>query len=175
MGTRWWSTSWLDECACSDALRHDSARAGSLTTGLNGMVFAGTTMWDPTGRRRVYFSWIGANNTHAFPREVLVRGSTILFRPIGEALNLRRPNASVAAAYSLRAPQLALNVVPLPPGLQQIDIEAELRRRGTRQGSHFVPPAVRPEDRPVPDDLTPQAIRNQIETRGRLPVLKMQE
>ena len=57
----------------------------------------------------------------------------------------------------------------------RIDIEAELRRRGTRQGSNFVPPAVRPEDRPVPDDLTPQAIRNQIETRGRLPVLKMQE
>lgn len=57
----------------------------------------------------------------------------------------------------------------------RIDIEAELRRRGTRQGSHFVPPSVRPEDRPVPDDLTPQTIRNQIETRGRLPVLKMQE
>jgi hypothetical protein len=90
-----------------------------------GMVCAGTTMWDPTERRRIYFSWIGANNTHAFPREVLVRGSTILFRPIGEALNLRRPNASVAAAYSLRAPQLALNPVPLPLGLQQIDIEAE--------------------------------------------------
>ena len=54
------------------------------------------------------------------------------------------------------------------------EIDAEFRRRGTRQGDRFVPPTLAPQDRNVPADLTPQAIREQIETRGRLPVLKMQ-
>ncbi|WP_390621522.1 TIGR01212 family radical SAM protein [Rubripirellula reticaptiva] len=54
------------------------------------------------------------------------------------------------------------------------DVEAELARRGTRQGSHFVPPAQPPADRPVPEDKTPDSIRAKIETRGRLPVLKME-
>ena len=57
----------------------------------------------------------------------------------------------------------------------RIDIEAEFRRRGTVQGSRFVKPQVEPAERPVPVDLTPQSIRNQIETRGRLPVLKIQQ
>ena len=56
----------------------------------------------------------------------------------------------------------------------RLAIEAEFRTRGTQQGSRFVAPAVAPADRPVPADLTPQSIRNQIETRGRLPVLKIQ-
>lgn len=54
------------------------------------------------------------------------------------------------------------------------EINAEFERRGTRQGDRFVPPTTPPEQRPVPDDLTPEAIRNQIDVRGRLPVLKMQ-
>ena len=70
----------------------------------------------------------------------------------------------------LIAPQWCLEKSKL-----RIDIESEFRRRGTRQGSCFVPPPVPPAERQVPDDLTPQNIRNQIETRGRLPVLKMQE
>jgi uncharacterized protein len=53
-------------------------------------------------------------------------------------------------------------------------IEDEFARRGTRQGSHFVAPELAPADRPVPPDQTPIAIRKKIETRGRLPVLKMQ-
>jgi len=53
-------------------------------------------------------------------------------------------------------------------------IELEFARRGTRQGSSYRAPAQEPRDRPVPDDLTPHAIRDQIENRGRLPVLKLQ-
>lgn len=56
----------------------------------------------------------------------------------------------------------------------RLQIETEFAGRGTRQGSHFVPPTLAPDDRPVPDDQTPDAIREQIEQRGRLPVLKMQ-
>jgi len=54
------------------------------------------------------------------------------------------------------------------------EIDAEFVRRGTRQGHRLIPPKLSPKDRDVPADLTPQAIRDQIETRGRLPVLKMQ-
>lgn len=56
----------------------------------------------------------------------------------------------------------------------RLEIEREFRRRGTRQGSRFVPQKVAPEDRPRPEDATPESIRQQIETRGRLPVLKIQ-
>jgi len=56
----------------------------------------------------------------------------------------------------------------------RIEIDAEFSRRGTRQGVHFVKPSVAPKDRARPEDLTPEAIRNEINTRGRLPVLKMQ-
>ena len=56
----------------------------------------------------------------------------------------------------------------------RILVDAEFRRRGSRQGTHFVAPPTLPQDRMVPVDLTPQAIRNQIEIRGRLPVLKME-
>ncbi len=56
----------------------------------------------------------------------------------------------------------------------RLAIEDLFRQRGTRQGSRYVPPATRPEDRPRPADQTPEPIRRQIESRGRLPVLKMQ-
>ncbi|MGI9471297.1 MAG: TIGR01212 family radical SAM protein [Rubripirellula sp.] len=56
----------------------------------------------------------------------------------------------------------------------RLDIEREFRRRSTRQGSRFESPAVPPNQRSVPADLTPDSIRDQIETRGRLPVLKME-
>ena len=56
----------------------------------------------------------------------------------------------------------------------RLDIERELARRGTRQGSRFTPPRIAPAQRTVPQDLTPEAIRDQIERRGRLPVLKIQ-
>lgn len=52
-------------------------------------------------------------------------------------------------------------------------IENEFTCRGTRQGSCYVEPIPRPETRPRPNDLTPEAIRDQIEERGRLPVLKL--
>ncbi len=52
-------------------------------------------------------------------------------------------------------------------------IEDEFTRRGTRQGSHYVAPEPLPEHRPRPEDLTPDAIRIQIDQRGRLPVLRM--
>ncbi len=56
----------------------------------------------------------------------------------------------------------------------RIEIDAEFDRRGTRQGDRFVAPPVAPKDRPVPVDQTPAAVRDQIDARGRLPVLKMQ-
>ncbi|MCR9209835.1 MAG: TIGR01212 family radical SAM protein [bacterium] len=54
------------------------------------------------------------------------------------------------------------------------EIEAEFERRDSRQGDRYVPPEVKPSDRPRPADATPESIRNRIDTRGRLPVLKMQ-
>jgi radical SAM protein (TIGR01212 family) len=59
-------------------------------------------------------------------------------------------------------------------GIRQ-SIEAEFATRGTRQGSRYVPPDIPPDQRPVPADTTPQAIRDRIELRGRLPVLKMEQ
>jgi len=56
----------------------------------------------------------------------------------------------------------------------RIAIEQEFRRRDTRQGSRYNRPEVSPLDRPVPVDNTPNSIRAQIESRGRLPVLKME-
>lgn len=53
-------------------------------------------------------------------------------------------------------------------------IENEFSRRGSRQGSKFVAPQVCPSDRPVVEDATPESIRQQIDRRGRLPVLKLQ-
>lgn len=69
----------------------------------------------------------------------------------------------------LIAPQWCLEKSSL-----RLSIENEFRRRGTRQGSHFVAPEISPEIRARPDDLTPNEIRMQIENRGRLPVLKLQ-
>ena len=57
----------------------------------------------------------------------------------------------------------------------RLAIEAEFAKRGTQQGSRFVPPAISPAQRDVPADLTPDAIRSRIEVRGRLPVLKIQQ
>ncbi|MBB3206712.1 hypothetical protein FHS27_002524 [Rhodopirellula rubra] len=56
----------------------------------------------------------------------------------------------------------------------RIEIDEEFQRRGTRQGSHFVAPEIAPEQRPRPVDSTPPAIQDQIDNRGRLPILKMQ-
>ncbi len=56
----------------------------------------------------------------------------------------------------------------------RLAIEDMFRQRGTRQGSRFTRPQLRPEDRPRPADQTPESIRRQIDSRGRLPVLKMQ-
>ncbi|TWU02508.1 TIGR01212 family radical SAM protein [Stieleria varia] len=56
----------------------------------------------------------------------------------------------------------------------RLEIEQEFQRRGTRQGSRYRPPKVPPCMRPRPADNTPQSIRDQIDTRGRLPVLKME-
>lgn len=56
----------------------------------------------------------------------------------------------------------------------KLQIESEFQRRGTRQGSHYRPPSLMPDDRPRPADNTPATIRSQIDVRGRLPVLKME-
>lgn len=56
----------------------------------------------------------------------------------------------------------------------RLAIESEFRRRETRQGSRYCAPAVPPHDRERAVDQTPDAIRQQIENRGRLPVLKME-
>jgi hypothetical protein len=54
-------------------------------------------------------------------------------------------------------------------------IESEFARRGTRQGSLCRHPNLHPRERPRPDDRTPPSIRAEIDQRGRLPVLKLQE
>ena len=56
----------------------------------------------------------------------------------------------------------------------RLAIESEFDRRGTRQGSRFSPPVRLPSLREVPADSTPGSIRARIETRGRLPVLKLE-
>lgn len=56
----------------------------------------------------------------------------------------------------------------------RLQIEQEFERRSSRQGSRFVPPAIPPSERPVPNDLTPEPIRERIEEKGRLPVLKIE-
>ncbi|WP_407652653.1 TIGR01212 family radical SAM protein [Aporhodopirellula aestuarii] len=54
------------------------------------------------------------------------------------------------------------------------EINSEFERRGTRQGVHYVAPEIAPERRERPTDQTPTSIRDRIEVRGRLPVLKLQ-
>jgi radical SAM protein (TIGR01212 family) len=56
----------------------------------------------------------------------------------------------------------------------RLSIEAEFERRQSRQGSHYVPPATLPSNRPRPVDNTPKSILDKIEQRGQLPVLKME-
>ncbi|MDM4017845.1 TIGR01212 family radical SAM protein [Roseiconus lacunae] len=53
-------------------------------------------------------------------------------------------------------------------------IEEEFQRRNSYQGKHYVAPQTDPNDRPRPTDNTPQSIRDQIDVRGRLPVLKIE-
>ncbi|GAA5505960.1 TIGR01212 family radical SAM protein [Novipirellula caenicola] len=57
----------------------------------------------------------------------------------------------------------------------RLAIEQEFKRRGTRQGSHFVAPEIPPAERPRPADETPESIRNQIDLGRRLPVLKIEK
>tara|TARA_R110002073_G_scaffold172563_9_gene329753 strand:- start:7371 stop:8480 length:1110 start_codon:yes stop_codon:yes gene_type:complete len=57
----------------------------------------------------------------------------------------------------------------------RLAIEQEFKRRGTRQGSHFVAPEIPPSQRPRPADETPESIRDQIDLGRRLPVLKMEK
>tara|TARA_R110002049_G_scaffold72490_3_gene187291 strand:- start:67996 stop:69078 length:1083 start_codon:yes stop_codon:yes gene_type:complete len=62
----------------------------------------------------------------------------------------------------------------------RLAIEAEFLRRGSRQGSRYDTSNLSPQtdanasDRQRPIDNTPASIRQMIEQRGRLPVLKMQ-
>ena len=57
----------------------------------------------------------------------------------------------------------------------RLEIENEFKCRGTIQGSKWSPPEIQPSHRPVPEDSTPETIRSQIDQRGRLPVLKLQD
>lgn len=52
-------------------------------------------------------------------------------------------------------------------------IEDEFAARGSSQGAKYLAPTVAPDARTRPADNTPLAIRDQIDRRGRLPVLKM--
>jgi radical SAM protein (TIGR01212 family) len=56
----------------------------------------------------------------------------------------------------------------------RIAIEAEFTRRGSRQGSRYQPPSCPPSQRSKVADDTPPAIRDRIDVRGRLPVLKLE-
>jgi sucrose-6-phosphate hydrolase SacC (GH32 family) len=77
-------------------------------------------MWDPVHARRIYMAWVGGKtNTHVWPREFSVEDGAVRFRPIREALRLRTPNASAAAAYAVDAVDATL-----VDGLQQLDVEA---------------------------------------------------
>jgi radical SAM protein (TIGR01212 family) len=62
----------------------------------------------------------------------------------------------------------------LEKSLLKIEIEDEFRRRGSRQGTRYQTPNPLPHERPVPIDATPPAIRDRIDVRGRLPVLKIE-
>lgn len=62
----------------------------------------------------------------------------------------------------------------LEKSVLKLQIENEFARRKSRQGDRYVPPAIPHEQRPRPADNTPDAIRDQIDVRGRLPVLKME-
>ncbi|MEM0927305.1 MAG: TIGR01212 family radical SAM protein [Planctomycetota bacterium] len=55
------------------------------------------------------------------------------------------------------------------------EIEAEFQKRGTKQGDLYEPPTIAPSQRPRPIDNTPESILRRIDTRGRLPVLKMEQ
>ncbi|WP_231617732.1 TIGR01212 family radical SAM protein [Novipirellula aureliae] len=83
---------------------------------------------------------------------------TIVERVSGEA----PPNYLIAPKWCLEKSSVRLA------------IEGEFKRRGTRQGSKHVAPKVDPAKRSRPSDSTPEPIRDQIEKRSRLPVLKMQ-
>ncbi|MEM6472057.1 MAG: TIGR01212 family radical SAM protein [Planctomycetota bacterium] len=54
------------------------------------------------------------------------------------------------------------------------EIELEFARRGSKQGDAYRAPAMLPDDRPRPADNTPESILRRIDTRGRLPVLRME-
>ncbi|KAH8046640.1 glycosyl hydrolase [Aureococcus anophagefferens] len=98
-----------------------------------GTAFAGSTMWDPVHGRRIYMAWVGGKtNAHVWPREFTVEDGAVRFRPIREALRLRTPNASAAAAY-------AVDVVDatLVDGLQQLGVEATFARRRPDLGREF--------------------------------------
>ncbi len=56
----------------------------------------------------------------------------------------------------------------------RLEIEREFARRGTHQGSAHQRPEVSPASRVRPADGTSEVIRQQIDSRGRLPVLKLQ-
>lgn len=88
----------------------------------------------------------------------------------------RIPPTTVVERISGEAPASFL-IEPkwcLEKSLLKTLIEEQFARRGTRQGSHFVPPKQSPSDRPRPADNTPDRIRAQIDVRGRLPVLKIE-
>lgn len=73
------------------------------------------------------------------------------------------PDFLIAPKWCLRKSELRL------------EIENEFKKRGTIQGSHWIPPKSEPSNRPIPDDTTPESIRSQIDQRGRLPILKLQD
>ena len=84
--------------------------------------------------------------------------TTIVERISGDA----PPNFLIAPRWCLKKSEIKLQ------------IESEFDRRGTRQGDRFIPPDVLPSQRPRPADNTPKSIRDQIDVRGRLPVLKIE-
>ncbi|MEO1617591.1 MAG: TIGR01212 family radical SAM protein [Planctomycetota bacterium] len=89
----------------------------------------------------------------------------------------RIPPTTVVERISGEAPPKYL-IAPawcLEKSILKLEIEKEFERRGSKQGDRYQAPTPLPEQRPRPADNTPEPILRQIDTRGRLPVLKMEQ
>ncbi len=102
------------------------------------------------------------------PRETYVRTVVDFLERVPAEVIVERISGDAPANFLIE-PKWCLEKSAL-----RIAIENEFRRRGSRQGARYTPPMVLPCNRPVPSDNTPDAIAARIESRGRLPVLKME-
>ena len=111
---------------------------------------------------------VAANRIEMMERETYIKTVVDFLERIPPTTIVERISGDAPPKY-LIAPKWCLDKSVL-----KLQIEEEFRRRGTRQGSSYHPPSLDPQSRPRPEDSTPDAIRDQIDVRGRLPVLKME-